>query len=388
MRIGQLTDVYKPVFNGVTNSVSLHKRMLESWGHQVFIFTLGHQDYEDDELHVHRSPAVPLSDTGYHASLRLSRRARKEIKTMDVLHAHHPFISGRQAVSLGRRYNIPVLFTNHTRYDLQAGYYAPFIPKGLSRVFLEAYLPRFTGQCDLVVAPSRSAVRVMRKLGVTCPIEIIPNGVDLEAFREPRLSPTRAELGIGEDEQVLISVGRLGPEKNVAFLLRALAGICQLIPGTSLVLLGEGLEKDSLRDQAHRSGIADRVKFIGQVTYDKVPGYIAIADLFVTASMAETFGMAAVEAMAAGLPVIGISSPGIGDVVEHGVSGLVVPEDVQAFVRATASLLGDETLRGRMSRGARAVSERYAITETSRRILSQYERLVDERASVVDGDLE
>ena len=228
----------------------------------------------------------------------------------------------------------------------------------------------------------------MRKLGVTCPIEIIPNGVDLEAFREPRLSPTRAELGIGEDEQVLISVGRLGPEKNVAFLLRALAGICQLIPGTSLVLLGEGLEKDSLRDQAHRSGIADRVKFIGQVTYDKVPGYIAIADLFVTASMAETFGMAAVEAMAAGLPVIGISSPGIGDVVEHGVSGLVVPEDVQAFVRATASLLGDETLRGRMSRGARAVSERYAITETSRRILSQYERQVDERASVVDGDLE
>ena len=115
MRIGQLTEVYKPFVNGVTNFISLHKRVLESWGHKVFVFTLGHEDYEDDELHVIRSPAIPLSDTGYHLSFRFSRRARKKIKTMDVLHVHHPFISGRQAISLGKRYDIPVVFTNHTR---------------------------------------------------------------------------------------------------------------------------------------------------------------------------------------------------------------------------------------------------------------------------------
>ena len=389
MRIGQLTDVYNPVANGVTNFVSLHKRALESLGHQVFVFTLGHEDYEDDELHVIRSPAIPISDTGYHLSFRYSRRARKKIKTMDVLHVHHPFLSGRQAVSLRRRCDIPVVFTNHSRYDLQARYYAPFVPEGLSQAFLEAYLPHFTAQCDLVIAASLSTVQVMRGLGVTCPIEVIPNGIDLESFREPRFRRAKAELGICEDERVLIHVGRLGPEKNLSFLLKAFVRICRLIPDANLVLVGDGSEMDRLRDQAHHSGVGDRVRFIGPVRYEEVPGYLSIADVFVVASQAETFGMVAVEAMAAGLPVVGLASPGIGDTVENGVSGLIVPPDIQAFVRATVSLLADEDLRERLSDGARRLSETYSITNASRQISLHYERLVEERARAptVDGDL-
>jgi glycosyltransferase involved in cell wall biosynthesis len=255
------------------------------------------------------------------------------------------------------------------------------VPECLSRAILKAYLPHLAGRFDQVLAPSPSAVRFLRTLGVTCPIEIVPNGVDLVSFREPRLSTTRAELGIGEQEKILISVGRLGPEKNLAFMLRALAGICQLLPDTSLVLLGEGKETENLRDQAHRSGIADRVRFVGEVAYDEVPGYTALADVFVVASKAESFGMAALEAMAAGLPVVGIAAPGIGEVVKHGVSGLLVPEEVDAFVRATADLLTHDGLRESMSQGALEVSETYAIAETSGRILSHYERLVGERAS-------
>ena len=381
MRIGQLTEVYKPVVNGVTNFVSLHKGVLESWGHKVFVFTLGHEDYEDEELHVIRSPAIPLSDTGYHVSFRFSRRARKKIKTMDVLHVHHPFITGRQAVSLGKRYGIPVVFTNHTRYDLQARYYIPFVPEGLSRAFLEAYLPHFTDQCDLVVAPSCGTAQVMREIGVTCPIEVISNGVDLGSFQEPRFRRTRPELGIGPDEKVLISVGRIGPEKNLSFLLSVFAEICRLMPETRLLLIGDGRAIDDLRDQAHHSGVADRVEFIGPVAYDEVPSYLAIADVFITASTAETFGLAAVEAMAAGVPVVGIVSTGIGETVEDGVGGFVVPADVKAFVQATVSLLTNGDLRERLSDGAREASQKYAIVRTSQELLSHYERLVREQAA-------
>jgi 1,2-diacylglycerol 3-alpha-glucosyltransferase len=381
MRIGQMTEVYKPVINGVTNFISLHKRVLESWDHKVFVFTLGHEDYEDEELHIIRSPAIPLSDTGYYLNFRFSRRARRKIKTMDVLHVHHPFISGRQAVSLGKRYGIPVVYTNHTRYDLQARYYIPFVPEGLAGAFLEAYLPRFTEQCDLVVAPSTGTAQVMREIGVACPIEIIPNGIDLDSFREPRFPRTRAELGINAGEKVLITVGRIGPEKNLTFLLNALVGICQLIPETNLLLIGEGGEKDDLIDLARDAGITDRVRFIGQVGYDEVPGYLAISDAFVTASVAETFGMAAVEAMAAGVPVVGIASTGIGEVVENGVSGLIVPHDVPAFIRATADLLADDDLHTRLSGGARKASKKYAIARTSRKLLMHYQRLVQGRAT-------
>ena len=183
MRIGHLTEVYKPVTNGVTNCIALYKRVFESWGHAVFVFTLGFEDYEDDELRVIRSPAIPLSDTGYHLSFLFSRRARRKIRTMDVLHVHHPFIVGRQAARLGRRYGIPIVYTNHTRYHVQARYYAPVIPEGLSWAFLEAYLPGFTDQCDLVVVPSVGIRDVLRKLGVTCHVEVISNGIDVARFR-------------------------------------------------------------------------------------------------------------------------------------------------------------------------------------------------------------
>ncbi len=66
MKIGMLTDVYKPVINGITNSIALCKREMEAAGHQVYVFTFGHDDYQDTESHVVRSTAIPLSDTGYH----------------------------------------------------------------------------------------------------------------------------------------------------------------------------------------------------------------------------------------------------------------------------------------------------------------------------------
>ena len=100
MRIGMMVDMYKPHISGVTNYVSLNKRMLESRGHKVFVFTFGDEDYEDDELYVVRSPGVPLNvhDTGFHLSFRYSQPAQRKVKSMDVVHVHHPFLTGPLAL--------------------------------------------------------------------------------------------------------------------------------------------------------------------------------------------------------------------------------------------------------------------------------------------------
>jgi hypothetical protein len=87
LRIGQLIDSYKPAISGVIHSVSLHKKVLESWGHDAYVFTVGNEEYEDDKPNVIRSPAVPLSDTGYYLSFRYSRQARRlaESHSLSVL---------------------------------------------------------------------------------------------------------------------------------------------------------------------------------------------------------------------------------------------------------------------------------------------------------------
>jgi 1,2-diacylglycerol 3-alpha-glucosyltransferase len=380
MRIGQLTEVYKPVVNGVTNSISLHKCVLESWNHRVFVFTLGYEDYEDDELHVIRSPAIPLSDTGYHVSFLFSRRARRKIKTMDVLHVHHPFISGRQAASLGNRYDIPVVFTNHTRYHVQASYYIPFVPEGLSRAFLEAYLPSFTDQCDLVVAPSRGIKRVLRELGVTCHVEVVPNGVDVAQFQCSPAPLSRFDLGLPDGATVAITVGRLGPEKNLSFLLRAFARIAADLPHLHLVMVGGGSEKGRLAEMARYLGFAPRVHLVGEVGYEEIPNWLAMADFFAFASVSESHPLVVLEGLAAGLPVLAIPCPGVEDTVVDGLNGLSSPEDVDVFAAQMRRLAMEPDLRARLAAGARETRGQYDIRRTSATLLAHYERLVEEHA--------
>ena len=380
MRIGQLTEVYRPVFNGVTNFISLHKRTLESWNHRVFVFTLGEEDYEDDELYVIRSLAIPLSDTGYHLSFLFSRRARKKIKTMDVLHVHHPFITGRQAISMGKRYDIPVVYTNHTRYHVQARHYVPFVPEELSRVFLEAYLPNFTAQCDLVVVPSRGTKRVLQELGVTCHIEVIPNGIEVAQFQHPSTPLSKTALGLPDCAVVAIVVGRLGPEKNLSFLLRAFTHVSAKAPDLHLVVIGRGPEEEHLEEMAHLLGLASRVHMVGEVPYQEIPNWLAMADFFAFASVSESHPLVVMEAIAAGLPVLGIPGPGVEDTIVDGVNGLLSPEDTIAFAAQMRRLAMEPELRTRLVAGARETCGQYDIRHTSATLLAHYERLVEERA--------
>lgn len=386
MRIGQLTEVYRPVFNGVTNFISLHKHTLESWDHKVFVFTLGDEDYEDDELYVIRSPAIPLSDTGYHLSFLFSRRARRKIKTMDVLHVHHPFIIGRQAINLGKRYNIPVVYTNHTRYHLQARHYVPFVPEELSLVFLEAYLPNFTDQCDLVVVPSQGTARSLRELGVTCHIEVVPNGVDVARFQHPPAPLSKRDLGLGDESVVAVMVGRLGPEKNLFFLLRSFARIAGNVPDLHLVIIGAGPDKDHLKEMTQLLGLAARVHLVGEVTYEEIPNWLAMGDFFAFPSVSESHSLAVLEAMAAGLPVLGIPSPGVEDTVVSGVNGLLSPENKDTFAAQMRRMATDPDLRARLATGARETCGQYDIRHTSATLLAHYERLVEERAMCSDGE--
>src|SRR6266498_25216 len=140
MRIGMMVDTYKPYVSGVTNYV----------------------DYQDNEPRVIRSPGLPLADTGFYLSLRYKTKHKKLLQTMDVVHVHHPFLSGRLALNYCRSAHIPVVFTNHSRYDLIAQAIIPMITDEVSHSLLQAYLPDFCEAVDLVISPSESMKNILR----------------------------------------------------------------------------------------------------------------------------------------------------------------------------------------------------------------------------------
>ncbi len=375
-----MVDNYKPYISGVTNQVELLKRAMELAGHDIYIFTFGDvKNGEYKEARVIRSPGLALADTGFYLSLRYSRAAKHLLQTMDIVHVHHPFLSGRLALRYCRPLHIPIVFTNHSRYDLYAQVYFPIMPEEISHGMLQAYMPSFCEAVELVTTPTHGMIKVLRDLKVQAHIEVVPNGIDMKLFNKAAPLP-RTDFGFAEDDILLVYAGRIALEKNIPFLLQSFAGVAQALSNTHLLIIGSGVQQyeEEIKGLVSELGMQERVHFLGKVEYKNLPSYFAMCDLFVTASVSETFGMSNVEAMGAGLPVLGVHSVGVGDTVEDGVTGLLATHDLPAFTAKLTRLCLDLELRAQMSIASRKTSSYYAIARVADILLGHYQKLTEE----------
>lgn len=375
-----MADAYKPHVSGITNYISLNKRFLEELGHEVYVFTFGGDvKEEDNERNVIRTRGMPLVDSGYYISVRYNDEAQRVLQSMDIVHVHHPFTSGQLAFRYCKPNNIPIVFTNHTRYDIYAQVYLPIVPEAMWDAFLKAYMPSFCRSCDLVIAPSAGLKEVLIHLNVESEIEVVPNGIEIEPFQNPSDRIPRSMFNIGEEDILLTYMGRLGPEKNLSFLLQSFSAIAKSFNGVHLLFVGGGAERQNLEDQARYLDIGDKVHFTGQIPYEKLPAYLVSADAFVTASISEVHPLSMIESMAAGLPAVGIQSPGIADIIEDGVNGLLAPtQDLAIFTAKIARIVSDHEFRRHLATNARESAHAYSISRTGIIMLSHYERLFAE----------
>jgi glycosyltransferase involved in cell wall biosynthesis len=370
MRIGLITACYRPVVNGVTRMVDMYGARLEKAGHAVTIFTLGNSVSAHNGPAVVTSPAVPLGRTGYHIGLRYSREARALLSEMDIVHCHHLLMG----LEFAQRYSrCPIVFTNHTRYDLYASAYSP-ISQPAADAIMHRLWPAMTDGCDAVIAPSPSMRQTLRDFGVHQRIEVIENGVDLERIRNPSAPRGKADYGFSEDSVLLVYVGRLSVEKNVERMLSQFTRAAEAVPALRLLIVGDGPLRGGLEKQARNLGHSDKVYFTGHVPSDKIPDHLAAADLFVTASTSEVHPLTVIEAIASGLPVVAYRSPGISDTIESGVTGLLVGEEDE-LAQAMMYLSGDSHLRSMMAAAAVQSASRYDIETTVRRTLDLYQEL-------------
>lgn len=162
------------------------------------------------------------------------------------------------------------------------------------------------------------------KAGARCPIEIIPNGVDLslfnKAFSDNELWTIKTALGKTDGEKFVITTSRLVKKNGVGDLISAM----QFLPANiRLLVLGVGELQAKLLAQVKKLNLENRVRFLGHVPYAEIPKYLRISDVFVRPSLSEGMGNSFIEAMAAGIPIVGTNIGGIPDFLEDGVTGLM-----------------------------------------------------------------
>lgn len=349
---------------------------LAAGGHRVhFIanavpFRLGDATPANVDFHQIGGLAYPLFDTPLRTLSEASRIVEVvETHDIDVIHAHYAIphataaLLARQMLRRGKR---PGVVTTLHGTDVTL--------VGLDRAYLRATQWSIESS-DVVTAVSSSlAGTTTGELGVRRDdIRVIPNAVDHARYAEARATLVRQQ-GVGARERyaapfekILMHVSNFRAVKRTDDVVRIFAKVAAQLPAR-LVMVGEGPERPQAMALATELGVADRIGFVG--SFPRVEMLLAVADLFVLPSAQESFGLAALEAMASGMPVVASAIGGIPEVVEDGVTGALHPMgDVDAMAASALRLLADPELHARTSQAA---SDRARLSFNEREITAAY----------------
>ena len=301
----------------------------------------------------------------------------------DVVHLHSPLTLGAAARRAARRRPVPVVYTNHYLplnvwpAAARSGK-APDAARGTaSRARDAAFYALVTGfanRCDLVTAPTATALRLLVGHGLRAPSLAVSNGVDLDRFSPgPPDEALRPRYGLPPGRPIVLSVGRLSPEKRADVLVGALARLPRADDKSPvLVLAGTGPDEGRLRSLARHYGVTDRVRFPGFIADADLPGLYRLADVFAIASQAELQSLVTMAAMASGLPVVAVDAGALAELVHPGENGFLAPPGHAGEIAGRLDLLSrDAGLRARMSKA----SSRIIAGHDGHRVLTRWESI-------------
>jgi len=372
-------------------------RELAERGHQVDVFTR-RTDPEAHQVvalardvpgaarlvHVEAGPAAPVDKEALPAyvdafAAGIVRFVQREGLTYDALHSHY-WLSGIVAERLKARFGVPHIAMFHTLGEV----------KNRARVSEHEPEPRIEGERAIahaaervVVASQEEQQQLVRLYGAEPGrIATVPCGVNLDMFRPIAKEEARRQLGLRDDDRILLFVGRIEPLKGVDILLGAAARLEEEPDCFVLVVGGDSTARQGevahLRDLASALGIAERVTFLGAVDHERLPLFYSAADVCVVPSFYESFGLVALEAMACGTPVVASRVGGLTGTVRDGETGYLIPwRCPEPFAEKIELLLDNEELRRAFGLTAREYVERFRWGNVAEATLALYQELIE-----------
>lgn len=349
MKIALMTNNYKPVLGGVPISIERLANGLRNQGHQVTIFAPTYENQVEEEGVFRYKTLLSHFVGGIVLPNPIDPEIEKEFERQqfDVIHVHHPFLIGRTARYLSKKYNIPLVFTYHTRYEQYLHYV-----KGMEHFkwIVPLYLKPFIRKCDFVIAPTRSIEDYLMKTyaGVEEKIGILPTGINQKDFEVPeyRVNRLRKAYGIHNDETLFLFVSRIAKEKNIDFLINCIDCLKKKTDKPFKVLfVGDGPQLRELEEDVRKRGIDNIVIFAGRVPNEDTSVYYKAADAFIFSSKTETQGIVILEALASGTPVLAIKATGVSDLVFSGYNGYLTNENEEEYVHILEQFLNKKDWR-------------------------------------------
>jgi phosphatidyl-myo-inositol alpha-mannosyltransferase len=329
-------------------------------GHEVVVLTPGVPD-EPWVRSVGRSQRVGYRGTVAPIAPLSYPPVRRELRAFEpeVIHVHEPLTpSASMYATLSA--GAPVVATVHAFLDR-------------SRL-MEAAAPvlrRIWSRVTVGVAVSGTAASFLRRALPEAQLEIVPNGVDVRSFAQPL---SVAELPAGRR---IVWTHRLDPQKGFPVAIAAFNRVLADVPDAVLIVIGEGRDREALG--LLTPSVRERVHLLGALPNRELPPYLAAGDVFVAAATGqESFGIALVEAMAAGLPVVATDIPGYREVVTDGIEGLLVaPRDPEALAAGLVRALTDPDLAVRLGQAGRERARSFDWSIVVERLEELYRRAIE-----------
>ncbi len=395
MRIAFFSDNFYPELSGISDSVIALSKELAKRGHFIdcYVPSYPKEDYDDPthpreidlgkNIKVHRFNSFPYK-TGTGQGRFVIPDGFRTFTIFrshpDVIHTQLFFGVGLEAIFAARILHKPVIGTNHTALK-EFLKFSPFHQAWFNNGLLK-YVNWYYERCELVTAPSQSVFDEMVALGFkNVKARVISNPIDTRMFRPLSRDAATAEAATGEktalkikfgfNEHTIISAGRLSDDKNPDVLIKALPHIKKEIPDAMLVFAGRGSSEEALKKMARDLRLEDSVKFIGFVSKPTLDEAYNASEAFAIASTSDTQSLVMMQAMACGLPIVGVRALALPEYINDQNGFVVEPGDEKAIAEKLAYLLKNPKVAQTLGKGGRTYAEQFSEPA----IASDWERI-------------
>lgn len=384
LNIAMFTNNYLPFIGGVPLSIERIASELRKRGHKVYIFAPEYPNiYYEDHEDTFRCKLLKYIKSGsfyYAVSDIFSSRIENIFRNLDIdiVHVHHPYWMGKKGMKLAKKYNIPIVYTYHTLYEKYIEV-IPYINERVGNLLSKYIVKKFCSDCDCILAPSESAKQCLANININTNVEVLPTGINLESYNniDKKIIKQIRQKHLKDSELLLFSVSRLSKEKNLFFLLN---GLRYIRNNTNVkfrcMIAGDGPEKKNIEKYIIKNGLEKEIELLGTIQPNEINKYYLASDIFVFSSTTETQGMVLVEAMAASLPVVAVSSSGTNDVIQNKINGFKTKEDVREWGDRIISLLENPNLLKEMSLNASNTAKSFSIELMGHQVLQIYGELL------------
>ena len=342
LRIGQFTDTFLPIVDGVGRVVHAYSETLCRMGHQVTVvapmYDTGFQGGFPFELVDYVGSTVPGMKQYKMGEAILDAHYRRRIRMieLDVVHAHSPFAAGSEALRLAALRKLPLVATFHSKY------YDDFLKatrsESIAKMGIKLVIS-FYNRCDEVWAVSGSTADVLREYGFEGNIVVMPNGATMRKVSPRDVAEVTRRFNLGTEPLILFA-GQMDWKKNIMTVLEACAEMKAQGVSFRLLLAGQGVDMNEISQKIHELNIQDRAEMLGHITDTSLlDALYARASMFAFPSLYDTAGMVVKEAAVMGTPSVMVRGSSAAESITDGENGLLCENDPKDLARVMAEAL-------------------------------------------------